>query len=157
DHPLAVRGDLRVHLVEEAHRVDRLDVLIDGALVERAPLLRLEVHPDGVLFHPEVALDAHARTGLCGALAAEHAREARAAATPPRVRLVLLRHGSRRHDERRDQHEWPPAPPPHHRDTPPRPDHPTPRRGAGPAAAGSIRPATRRSVRSIAAASRSLW
>src|SRR5438067_6399433 len=135
DPVLGEARHVRVHLVEEAHRVDGADVPVDGVLVEGLARLRAQVDPDGVLLDAQVAGDADARD-----------------------RGLALR--AERHlpgDERYGRQQGDPPPPcvPRH-DRPPhdvmpwaRPRDPEPNSWRAPPA--------RRSVRPIAAARRSLW
>ncbi len=53
----ALAGGLGRHLVEEAHRVDGANVLVEGVLVERRAGLRLQVDADGVFLDAHVADD----------------------------------------------------------------------------------------------------
>src|SRR4029077_18799951 len=132
DHdPLVLGRDVGVHLVEEAHRVDRLDVLVDRGAIELLPLLRLEVDPDGVLLHADVALDPHAAHGR-----RFHRRSALGWSRRGLVFLLCGRqgHAERHHDRQQPQRQVGPAHP-----SPP-PPHPTPRRGAAPPAAPAAAP-----------------
>src|SRR5262249_5180498 len=136
-------------LVEEPHRVDRFDVLVERIAIEGLPLLRLEMDADGILLDADVALDADAAHGR--GFDRRSALRERAGGLFSAFLRRDQRHADRHRHRQQPQREMDPAPARHP------PPHPTPTRGAGPTAAGSMRPATRRSVRSMAAASRSLW
>ena len=131
-------------------RVDRLDVLVERVAVERLALLRLEVDPDRVLLDADVALDPDAahgrgfhRRSALGRRQTAAARSSSCAVARDTPSAITTASSHRR--QRRPRAPVSPAASPH-----------APGAARAPTAAGSMRPADRRSVRSMAAASRSL-
>ena len=54
------------HLVEEAHLVDRLDILVDLRLVERLARPRLDMDPNRVVLDALITVDEDFRDDLAG-------------------------------------------------------------------------------------------
>src|SRR5262249_55161782 len=123
---VALGGDVGVDLIEEAHGVNGADVLVEHLAIERLAGLGLEVDRNGVLLDPDVAAHAHLRHRRTG-----------------------FRARTDRSEERGDDGEYggEPAVAPHA-------SLPV-RETAGPRSS-CRRPSARRSVRSMAPASRSL-